>query len=92
MQYVVLLVFINAETIALRPRPQHLGRPDTGIENGVGMKGVDPDAVTPPLQRGDAHQLVDGSLGHGVRRGPGTRGGYILGADDHDASALWGQL
>src|SRR5712691_9261270 len=63
---VVGLVGLDRHAVLFRALRKHSVRPQTGIEHGVGVQGVDAYAVCAPFERGDPGELIQSGLRSGV--------------------------
>ena len=68
-QQCIAAVSLDRQAIAGSTRLQQLFRPEPGVENGVGMNGIDPNAVCGQFQRRNAAQLGEAGFCYGI----GTR-------------------
>ncbi len=81
------LVLLDRETVARGTLREHLGGPQVGIEDGVRMKNVDPDAARRELEGGDAGELDERRLRGRVGRRSGAGREDIARADDDHRGA-----
>src|SRR5262245_44312749 len=77
-QNVVLLVRLHRHPVLLRALREHFLGPQRGVEHRVGVQGIDADAVSAPLERGNARELVERGLGRRVGGGAGPGRGNVL--------------
>src|SRR5712671_2021975 len=78
LEHVVGLVFLDCHAVILRALNQHLLGPQSGVEHGVRMQGIDADAVRTPFERGDAGELIECRLGDGIGGSPRAGRGDVF--------------